>query len=598
MSARPTAGDGADRSQPGIVRRSVAVMVIASLASVGIATAILYRTALDGQLRSLAEAAESRAALLSALVRDSRSDSGEVVVPDPATALEALASLQPAAAASPRGTIRLARREGDAIVYLQDDRSERDSPPSTPESIPWESELGEPMRRALRGESGASVLRDAPGVEVLAGYRPLPELGWGVVAQIDLSEVRAPFVRASAVAFALALSVLVFGAFVEQRLVSPVVRRMGEDAGRLTQSILDTTIDAIITISADGTIESANREAIAFFGYEESELIGRNVSMLMPEPYSGHHPEFLQSYLETGQAKIIGIGREVPCLRKDGTTFPADLSVSEVRMGNRRHFTGILRNLSAQKKSEARLLAVEKRMEAAEELASVGTLVAGLAHEIGTPMGVIQGHARMLEKWVSNEQARWRLKTIQEQVGRISRIIQSLLNMARPKATERIPVALEPLIETTLSFLSEKLARRGVRVVRDFQPTGSVTGDPERLQQLLLNLLLNGIDAMPEGGNLTIRLRPDGKAGAVLEIADSGIGIEPENLGRIFEAFYTSKEAGKGNGLGLMVASRIVNDHRGTIEVESTLGQGTEFRIHFPWIPVYPPQAVGRNAPI
>jgi two-component system sensor histidine kinase HydH len=157
--------------------------------------------------------------------------------------------------------------------------------------------------------------------------------------------------------------------------------------------------------------------------------------------------------------------------------------------------------------------------------------------------------------------------------------------MARPKATERVPVALEPLIETTLSFLSENLARRGVNFVRSFEATGSVIGDPERLQQLLLNLFLNAVDAMPDGGELRVGLRPDGQAGTLLTVEDTGIGIEPEKFGLIFDAFYTSKESRTGSGLGLMVASRIAADHGGTIEVESSLGQGTLFRVHFPWNP-------------
>ena len=145
-----------------------------------------------------------------------------------------------------------------------------------------------------------------------------------------------------------------------------------------------------------------------------------------------------------------------------------------------------------------------ERARAAEELASIGTLVAGLAHEIGTPMGVIQGHARMLESSLSEEKDRWRLKTIQGQIGRIANIIQALLNMARPGKTARVPVALEPLLENTLSFLGEKFARRLIEVRRAFDPVPSVKGDTERLQQLFLNLFLNAADAMPDGGELSV----------------------------------------------------------------------------------------------
>jgi signal transduction histidine kinase len=233
-----------------------------------------------------------------------------------------------------------------------------------------------------------------------------------------------------------------------------------------------------------------------------------------------------------------------------------------------------------EQRSELRL--TESRARAAEELASVATLVAGLAHEIGTPMGVIQGHAKLLEPEVAGEQARWRVRTIQEQVARISKIIQTLLNMARPGRRTPVPVALEPLLETTLSFVSEKLKRRGIEVSRGFEAVPSLVGDPERLQQLFLNLFLNAADAMPDGGDLGVSLR-SGRDGEIeVEVRDTGCGISPENLPRIFEPFFTTKPAGEGNGLGLMVVKGIVADHGGRIAVESSIGGGTRFHLHFP----------------
>ncbi len=222
-----------------------------------------------------------------------------------------------------------------------------------------------------------------------------------------------------------------------------------------------------------------------------------------------------------------------------------------------------------------------ERARAAERLASIGTLVAGLAHEIGTPMGVIQGHARALEHAVETEDERWRARTIREQVGRISRIIQSLLNMARPARSRRIAVPLEPLLESTLAFLTEKFERRAIRLDRDFAQASSVIGDPERLQQLFLNLFINAADAMPDGGTLHVAVAQDeGEVRVVVE--DTGVGIAPDLVGRIFDPFVTSKAAGEGNGLGLAVAEGIVADHGGHIEVASREGEGTSFEIFFP----------------
>lgn len=224
-----------------------------------------------------------------------------------------------------------------------------------------------------------------------------------------------------------------------------------------------------------------------------------------------------------------------------------------------------------------------ERAHAAEQLASIGTLVAGLAHEIGTPMGVIQGHAKLLESSVSDDAALWRLKTIQDQIARISRIIQSLLNMGRPSRGRRQPVALPPLLDGTLAFLTEKLSRRAIEVAREYaEPPPTVMGDPERLQQLFLNLFLNAADAMPDGGELEVACLQHGEGEVEVRVADTGEGIPEGQVDRVFAPFFTTKEAGHGNGLGLAVVQGIVADLGGGIEVSRTGPEGTEFRILLP----------------
>jgi signal transduction histidine kinase len=223
-----------------------------------------------------------------------------------------------------------------------------------------------------------------------------------------------------------------------------------------------------------------------------------------------------------------------------------------------------------------------RRAQAAEQLASIAELVAGLAHEIGTPMGVIRGHAELLESSVSDDKSRWRAKAIRDQIDRISGIIQTLLNMAKPREPVRIEVDLCTLLEETLSFMGEKLSRRGIEVKRDFQSVPLLYGDPDRLQQLSLNLFFNAADAMPEGGTLRVGLEPEGDASVALVVSDTGCGIPPDKVSQIFDPFFTTKPAGEGNGLGLVVARNIILDHAGEVDVTSSPSQGTEFRITLP----------------
>jgi len=222
------------------------------------------------------------------------------------------------------------------------------------------------------------------------------------------------------------------------------------------------------------------------------------------------------------------------------------------------------------------------RARAAEELASIATIIAGLAHEIGTPMGVIQGHAELLESSVSDERGRHRLSTIREQIERISEIMKTLLNMARPHEKEHVPVDLSSIVRETLAFLSEKLRVHGITSALDAPRRATVRGDHDKLQQLFINLVMNAIDAMPGGGKLSISIAPAGVSMLEVCVTDSGHGMPPEVAERVFEPFFTTKPAGRGSGLGLIVAKGIVSDHGGTISVTSAPGKGTEFKLLFP----------------
>jgi signal transduction histidine kinase len=243
--------------------------------------------------------------------------------------------------------------------------------------------------------------------------------------------------------------------------------------------------------------------------------------------------------------------------------------------------TGQALALEVQVQTDA-LRATSDRARAAEDLASVATLVTGLAHEIGTPMGVIRGHAEALEDAAPDDRSRWRVRTIVEQIDRISEIIRTLLSVARPREPERSPVDLRALLDGTLAFLSEKFRRRRIRAVTEFEPVPSILGDADKLQQVVLNLCLNACDAMPEGGTLRVSLARGAEDRAVLRVADDGVGIAPDDLLHVFDPFFTTKPTGEGTGLGLAVARRIVRDHGGAIHATSEPGRGTEFRITLP----------------
>ena len=347
-----------------------------------------------------------------------------------------------------------------------------------------------------------------------------------------------------------------------------------EDHDRLRE-IFVSAIDGIVVIDETGKILEVNPAVEHMFGYTADELLHENVNQLMPPPFRDEHDSYLERYLETGKKRIIGIGREVRGLRQDGTTFPLHLSVSEGYVDHRRVFTAFLRDLG-------RLREAEERVRQSEQLAEFSTISAGIAHDVGTPMTTILGYAELLQKTVTDPKNRERAGHIVDQVRRVKDLLRTLLDIAHPRNASPQAISLVDVLDHSLEFFREKLKGRGIVVERDYSPVPKLIANRDRLEQVFLNLIVNAIDAMPSGGTLTVHLTQTTSELIEICIADTGIGIEPEVLDQIFEPFYTTKERGKGTGLGLLVSQRIIHDHGGKISAASEPGAGTRISILLP----------------
>jgi len=341
------------------------------------------------------------------------------------------------------------------------------------------------------------------------------------------------------------------------------------------REIFDSAIDGIVVIDEVGRILEVNQAVEEIFGYTTDELLDENVTLLMPPPFKGEHASYIERYLETGRKRIIGIGREVRGLRQNGQSFPLHLAVSEGYVEHRRVFTAFLRDLG-------RLREAEERVRQSEQLAELSTITAGIAHDVGTPMTTILGYAELLQKNVVNPKNRERAGHIVDQVRRVKDLLRTLLDIARPRNARPQPLPLAEVLDHSLGFFREKLKGRGIVVERDYSVVPSVVANRDRLEQVFLNLIVNAIDAMPSGGTLTVHLTQLVPELIEIRIADTGIGIEPEVLEQIFEPFYTTKERGKGTGLGLLVSQRIIHDHGGVISAASEPGVGTQISIKIP----------------
>ena len=348
-----------------------------------------------------------------------------------------------------------------------------------------------------------------------------------------------------------------------------------------SQTILETAVDGIITIDEKGIIESCNTSATRMFGYNAEEVIGKKVNLLMPSPHDRQHDEYISRYLQTGEARIIGKGREVEGRRKDGTVFPIDLAVSEIRVNGRSLFTGIMRDISdrkeAEKDREQLISALEGKNAEMEQFTYT------VSHDLKSPLITIQGFLGLLEKGVAAGDT-VRMKDDMERIRSAARtmhqLLQDLLELARigQVIKPREEVFVSELVHEALERVTGQVAERGVRV--DITPDLPVVwGDRSRLIEVFQNLIDNAIKYMgdQDAPRVEIGAKPRGED-LVFYVRDNGVGIEPRFHDKVFHLFERLDPKTEGTGVGLALVKRIVEQHEGRIWVESEgMGRGCVF---------------------
>jgi PAS domain S-box-containing protein len=371
------------------------------------------------------------------------------------------------------------------------------------------------------------------------------------------------------------------------------------------QAILDTAPLAVVTIDSHGRIESFNPIAESLFGYSVREVFGRNVNLLMPAPYREQHDGYMHRYLTTGERRIIGIGRVVKGRRKDGTVFPMELSVGEVRLNGSPRFVGFIQDLSARER-------MEQELRQSQKMEAVGQLSGGIAHDFNNLLTVILGNLEMLEtRLAADDPKRHMVREAMDTALLGAQLTERLLAFARRQPLDPRPVDMHEQIAVLAGVLRRTLSET-VEVRTLLGPNlPKVLVDPAQLQSAVLNLALNARDAMPAGGLLTLevsetridadyaRLRPETRPGnyVMVVVSDTGAGMSPHVRERAFEPFFTTKPAGSGTGLGLSMVYGFVKQSRGHIELYSEIGHGTTVKLYLPRAPEAA-RAVTAPAPI
>jgi two-component system sensor histidine kinase/response regulator len=367
-----------------------------------------------------------------------------------------------------------------------------------------------------------------------------------------------------------------------------ILEQEAEGGRARLQAIFDAVVDAIVTIDLAGRILQWSSGAQRIFGYLPEEAVGANLTMLMPQPHRSRHAAYVTSFLKTRDAKIIGIGRELTAVRKDGTEFPIELAVSEVRNGDNIFFTGILRDITERKRVEAELVRAREAAEAANLAKS--QFLATMSHEIRTPMNGVLGMANLLSATTLTDKQRRLVEQVSGSGQALLGIINDILDFAKIEAGKfelsALPFDPREAIAELTDLFSERCTKKGIEFVYyvSEQVPSQLIGDPVRLRQILVNLMGNSIKFTERGEILVeVSLVHTDVDGVMLNftVEDTGIGIDAEQCLRVFESFHqvdgSMTRARGGSGLGLAITRQLVELMGGKIAVESELGRGSRF---------------------
>ena len=354
------------------------------------------------------------------------------------------------------------------------------------------------------------------------------------------------------------------------------------------RSILDTVPDAMIVIDARGTIDSFSTGAERQFGYGAAEVVGQNVSMLMPSPYREMHDDHLARYRATGERRIIGIGRIVVGLRKDGTTFPMELQVGEAARGGRRLFTAFIRDLTEKQTTDARLQELQSDFLHESRLHSLGEMAAQLAHELNQPLAATGNYLRaaqmLLDRGTAADSERLRraVDLAVQQTIRAGEIIRQLRAFVARGHTDMHPENIAKLIQEASALALVGARQRSIdariEIAANLPP---ICADRVQIQQVLLNLMRNAMEAMETGPVRDLTVSAELTEGMVrVSVADTGTGIPPEVAAKLFQPFMTTKQDGM--GIGLSTCRAIIEAHGGRIWWDPNPVGGTIFRFTLP----------------
>ncbi len=527
-------------------------MAAAALLVSAISILSLYHTAIEQHRLRLVETVKSQARLIESIAQfDSLDSDGD----DPRLVLES--TLEKVAAAhnefegfGDTGEFTLAQREGDQIVFIL---TRRHLTSETPRPIPFAGEWAEPTRRALSGESGVLIGLDYRGAEVLAAYEPVSLLDLSLVAKINTSEIRRPFIRAGIVSILVAMLVIFIASRVFFRISRPLEEAIDQQAETF-RTLAQTSREGIVLADTDGEINFVNPAVEKLFGYRPGELLGQNVSRLMPREYSSRHDTYLKNYLQSGIPRIIGSGRQLTAMRKDGSRFPIYLSIGDIRTSHKRLFAGVIVDVSEQQQlqreileipvSEQRRIGQELHDGLGQQLTGLGLLATSLVNKASKP---------------EHELATRLAAGLQEAIAQVRALSRGLMP---------VDIDAEGLINSLETMIENMRVHSDIDIELDVRERVRITDNSSALHLFrIAQEALNNAIKHAGAKHIEVSVGRDGERGC-LSVRDDGIGIAPRSQ--------------KTPGLGLRIMKHRCGLIDAELKIDASGTEGTEIKCYFP----------------
>lgn len=361
------------------------------------------------------------------------------------------------------------------------------------------------------------------------------------------------------------------------------------NSSKLHRAMIAASLDAVITIDERGAVIEFNEAAEEMFGYARDEALGQSIgALIVPEAMRAQHEQGFRRYSEKGEPRVLGQRLELQAKRKDNSEFPVELTLRQVDLIGRRLVTAYIRDLTAQRNAEQEIIRQREVLQRNEKLAAMGTLLAGISHELNNPLAIVVGQAQLLQETEQDARVLKRAEKIRNAAERCATIINTFLAMARNQPPQCEPVDINQLVRHVLELLEPGL--RSQQIELELQLGSNlplVAADANQLHQVISNLIINAQQAMQDSSQKILRIESvhnEPRQEVIIRIQDSGPGIPPEVQRRIFEPFFTTKAPGKGTGLGLAVCSGIVEAHGGRLELEERSENGACFCISLPLV--------------